>query len=84
MGVQVEAAAAAFEDLALHEAVEAALAIAARGNLLMEEVAPWTAFKRVRPRAACVRVRMAHRAAPDSNSHVTEVECVVVPVRSPG
>lgn len=45
---QVEAAAAAYEDLALQEAVEAALAIAARGNLLMEEVAPWTLFKKAR------------------------------------
>jgi len=48
---QVEAAAAAYEALALHEAVEAAVAIAARGNLLMEEVAPWTAFKKARPDA---------------------------------
>ena len=84
MGAQVEAAAAAYEDLALHEAVEAALAIAARGNLLMEEVAPWTAFKEVRPRAACMRVRTTHRAAPDSNTHMTELECVVVSVRFPG
>ena len=39
---------AAYEELRLHDALEAALAIAGRGNLYMEEVAPWTALKKVR------------------------------------
>ncbi|KAK9837446.1 hypothetical protein WJX81_003493 [Elliptochloris bilobata] len=43
---QVEAAAAAYDGLALHEAVEAALAVAARGNLYMAKTEPWTAYKK--------------------------------------
>lgn len=43
----MEAAAAAYEALALHEAVEAALAIAARGNLYMANAEPWSAYKKV-------------------------------------
>ena len=47
--MQVTAAAEAYEDLRLHDALEAVVAIASRGNLYMEQVAPWTAFKKVRP-----------------------------------
>lgn len=43
------AAAGAYEELRLHDALEAVVAIAGRGNLYMEQVAPWTAFKKVRP-----------------------------------
>lgn len=55
--MQVEAAAAAYEALALHEAVEAALAIAARGNLYMANAEPWTAFKKVK--SVCVTAATA-------------------------
>jgi methionyl-tRNA synthetase len=41
-------AAAAFGELAPHAALEAAVAVAQRGNLLLEETAPWTALKKVR------------------------------------
>ncbi len=44
---QVTAAAQAYEELRLHDALEAVVAIANRGNLYMEQVAPWTAFKKV-------------------------------------
>lgn len=44
---QVAAAAAAYEELRLHDAMEAVVSIAGRGNLYMEQVAPWTAFKKV-------------------------------------
>ena len=43
---QVARAEAAYQDFRLHDALEAALAISNRGNLYMEEVAPWTAFKK--------------------------------------
>ena len=43
---QVDRAEAAYQDFRLHDALEAALAISNRGNLYMEEVAPWTAFKK--------------------------------------
>jgi methionyl-tRNA synthetase len=43
----MEAATAAYEELRLHDAMEAILAIANRGNLYMEQVAPWTSFKKV-------------------------------------
>ena len=43
---QVDRAEAAYRDFRLHDALEAALAISNRGNLYMEEVAPWTAFKK--------------------------------------
>jgi methionyl-tRNA synthetase len=73
--LQVEAAACAYEELRLHEALEAALAIANRGNLYMEEVAPWTAFKKVH----CLRhahgllllLHAPHRAA----LHITMTPC---------
>ncbi len=41
-------AAASYERMAFHTAAEAVLAIAGRGNLFLEEKAPWTAFKKVR------------------------------------
>lgn len=44
---QVTAAAQAYEELRLHDALEAVVAIANRGNLYMEQIAPWTAFKKV-------------------------------------
>ena len=47
---QVSAAEAAYDELRLHDALEAAIAIAGRGNLYMEEVAPWTALKKARMR----------------------------------
>jgi methionyl-tRNA synthetase len=43
---QVAAAAAAYEKLAPHHAVEAVLAISAAGNLYLEQTAPWTALKK--------------------------------------
>jgi methionyl-tRNA synthetase len=43
---QVAAAAAAYEKLAPHQAVEAVLAISAAGNLYLEQTAPWTALKK--------------------------------------
>ena len=43
---QADRAEAAYQDFRLHDALEAALAISNRGNLYMEEVAPWTAFKK--------------------------------------
>ena len=43
---QVDRAKAAYQDFRLHDALEAALVISNRGNLYMEEVAPWTAFKK--------------------------------------
>ena len=43
---QAERAAAAYSEFRLHDALEAALAISNRGNQYMEEVAPWTAFKK--------------------------------------
>ena len=39
------AAEAAYEAMRFHAAAAAILAIGTRGNLYMEEVAPWTAFK---------------------------------------
>lgn len=45
---QVKAAGEAYEELRLHDAMEAVVAIASRGNLYMEQTAPWTAFKKVR------------------------------------
>ena len=50
----MSAAADAYEELRMHDALEAALAIANRGNLYMEEVAPWTAFKKVPVQAVCI------------------------------
>ena len=38
---------AAYQDFRIHDALEAALAISSRGNLYMEEIAPWSAFKKV-------------------------------------
>lgn len=52
LGSQVTAAAEAYKELRLHDALEAVVAIANRGNLYMEQVAPWTAFKKVRPPTA--------------------------------
>lgn len=48
LGKQVQKAEAAYRDFRLHDALEAALVISNRGNLYMEEVAPWAAFKKVR------------------------------------
>ena len=45
MRLQVAAAEAAYEAMRFHAAAAAILAIGTRGNLYMEEVAPWTAFK---------------------------------------
>ena len=44
---QVKKAEAAYEDFRIQDALDAALAISNRGNLYMEEVAPWSAFKKV-------------------------------------
>ncbi|EIE27159.1 methionyl-tRNA synthetase [Coccomyxa subellipsoidea C-169] len=44
--LEVAAAALAYEELRLHDALEAVVAIAGRGNLYMEQMAPWTAFKK--------------------------------------
>ncbi len=41
----MSAAEAAYEAMRFHAAAAAILAIGTRGNLYMEEVAPWTAFK---------------------------------------
>lgn len=38
--------ASAYSRLRFHEALEAALSVSGRGNQLLEEVAPWTAFKK--------------------------------------
>jgi methionyl-tRNA synthetase len=45
VGLQVQLAEAAYEAMRFHAAAAAILAIGTRGNLYMEEVAPWTAFK---------------------------------------
>ena len=45
--LQAEKAAAAYSEFRIHDALEAALAISNKGNQYMEEVAPWTAFKKV-------------------------------------
>ena len=45
--LQAAKAAAAYSEFRIHDALEAALAISNRGNQYMEEVAPWTAFKKV-------------------------------------
>jgi methionyl-tRNA synthetase len=39
-------AAAAYEDMRFHTALEAVLALTGRGNQYLEETAPWTAFKK--------------------------------------
>ena len=44
---QVPLVAGAYERMAFHEAAHAAVAISSRGNLLLQETAPWTAFKKV-------------------------------------
>ena len=61
-GAQVRAAGAAYEELRLHDALEAALAIAGRGNLYMEEVAPWTALKKARARPGRLSVLHVRRS----------------------
>ena len=43
----MQKAEAAYQDFRIHDALEAALAISSRGNLYMEEIAPWSAFKKV-------------------------------------
>lgn len=43
---RVPAVAAAYERLRFDQACEAALSISGRGNQYLEEVAPWTAFKK--------------------------------------
>ena len=45
---QAQKAEAAYQDFRIHDALDAALAISNRGNLYMEEIAPWSAFKKVR------------------------------------
>jgi methionyl-tRNA synthetase len=42
----VPAALNAYQELAIHDAVAAALSISARANQLLEDVAPWTALKK--------------------------------------
>eukprot|EP00892_Ulva_mutabilis_P003905 jgi/Ulvmu1/1887/UM012_0044.1 len=42
----VPAAAAAYEELAFHEAIASALSISGRANRLLEDEAPWTALKK--------------------------------------
>ena len=37
----------AYERMAFHDAAHAAVAISSRGNLFLQETAPWTAFKKV-------------------------------------
>ena len=44
---QVQKAEVAYQDFRVQDALEAALVISNRGNLYMEEVAPWSAFKKV-------------------------------------
>jgi Anticodon binding domain of methionyl tRNA ligase len=46
--IQVPVVAGAYERMAFHEAAHAAVAISSRGNLFLQETAPWTAFKKVR------------------------------------
>ncbi len=41
------AAAAAYGALSFHEAADAIMVLCSRGNLLLEEVQPWTALKKV-------------------------------------
>ena len=45
-GPQVGEVAAAYEQMAFSEAAAAIQKLSARGNLFMEEQAPWTAFKK--------------------------------------
>ena len=44
---KVAEAAAAYESMQLHTAVDAVLAIANRGNLYLDEMQPWIALKKV-------------------------------------
>lgn len=44
---QVPAVADAYERMAFHDAAHGAIAVSSRGNLLLQETAPWTAFKKV-------------------------------------
>lgn len=37
----------AYERMAFHDAAHATIAISSRGNLYLQETAPWTAFKKV-------------------------------------
>ena len=45
-GLQVDVVAAAYEQMAFSDAAAAIQKLSARGNLFMEEQAPWTAFKK--------------------------------------
>ena len=46
--IQVPLVAGAYERMAFHEAAHGAVAISSRGNLFLQETAPWTAFKKAR------------------------------------
>jgi methionyl-tRNA synthetase len=43
----VPVVAGVYERMAFHEAAHGAVAISSRGNLYLQETAPWTAFKKV-------------------------------------
>ena len=47
-----QAAQAAYEDLCLHQACEAAVGLIADANLLLSELQPWHTFKKARQRTA--------------------------------
>ena len=55
-GLQVGEVAAAYEQMAFSEAAAAIQKLSARGNLFMEEQAPWTAFKKASCQALSVTV----------------------------
>ncbi len=45
--MQVPLAAAAYDRMAFHDAAAAATALSRRGNLYLQETAPWSALKKV-------------------------------------
>jgi methionyl-tRNA synthetase len=56
-------AAEAYAAMAPHLALEAVVGVATRGNLFMEEVAPWTALKKVRAHAHTLTHSRTHARA---------------------